>query len=525
MVEKTFAYDADAIILDFEDAAQITRVEEQCRGRSQGKESSMSDTLIVLHTAIAILAVVLLIVVVKVDPVISLVIGTLYLGVAAGLGFEGTIGTLVQGFADIMAEVGLLIGFGVLMGMLFTAMGALQKLVALLLRILGPRRLPYAFSAALSTIFPSIYVDVQLVLASPLARSAAPRLGRNGLGMMGGALTAGILVGYVFVVPGLATVAIAGLLEVPLGTMLIYGTLIGPPTAVLTVFIYSWLLKYGLWNNAKDEAHFEDMVLGSPDAVAEEVSEEGPAITTPEGDPSVAEDTRNGAPAATEQQTAHHHAPPLYVSLSPIVVALLLIAFGAIAEATGLEAPVIAFLGDPVFALFLGLLGAYLLAWRTLTKEHVEEAMHKGFNATGQILLITGIGGSLGAVIGETGLDRILGGFFSAEAGTPALLTIALAWLIAAILHLAIGSISVAAITAAGILAPILGSIDVPTVVLGLAIGSGALFALQVNSNFFWMFESLVGLTTQGTLKALTLVTSMASVVSLLLILLLSLVV
>src|SRR3712207_8483734 len=72
-----------------------------------------------------------------------------------------------------------------------------------------------------------------------------------------------------------------------------------------------------------------------------------------------------------------------------------------------LEAPVIAFLGDPVFALFLGFLGAYLLAWRTLTKEHVEEAMHKGFNATGQILLITGIGGSLGAVIGETGLDKI----------------------------------------------------------------------------------------------------------------------
>jgi H+/gluconate symporter-like permease len=423
-----------------------------------------------------------------------------------------------------MAEVGLLIGFGVLMGTLLTAMGALQKLVELLLRILGPRRLPYAFSAALSTIFPAIYVDVQLVLASPLARSAAPRIGRNGLALMGGTLTAGILVGYVFVVPGLGTVAIAGLLDVPLGTMLIYGTLIGPPTAVLTLFIYSQVLKYGLWNNAKDEAHFEDMVLGSPDAVAEEVREEGPAITTPEGDPSVAEDARKGTPAATERQTAHH-SPPLYVSLLPIVVALLLIAFGAIAEAAGLEAPVIAFLGDPVFALFLGLLGAYLLAWRTLSNEHVEDAMHKGFNATGQILLITGIGGSLGAVIGETGLDKILGGFFSAEAGTPDLVTIMLAWLIAAILHLAIGSISVAAITAAGILAPILGSIDVPTVVIGLAIGSGALFALQVNSNFFWMFETLVGLTTQGTLKALTLVTAMASVVSLLLILALSLVV
>src|SRR5215208_1790735 len=87
----------------------------------------MSDTLIVLHTAIAIIAIVLLIVVAKVDPVISLVIGTLYLGVAAGLGFGDTIGTFVQGFGDIMAEVGLLIGFGVLMGTLLTAMGALPE--------------------------------------------------------------------------------------------------------------------------------------------------------------------------------------------------------------------------------------------------------------------------------------------------------------------------------------------------------------------------------------------------------------
>jgi gluconate:H+ symporter, GntP family len=287
-------------------------------------------------------------------------------------------------------------------------MGALQKLVELLLRILGPRRLPYAFSAALSSIFPAIYVDVQLVLSSPIARSAAPRIGRNGLALMGGTLTAGILVGYVFVVPGLGTVAIAGLLDVPLGTMLIYGTLIGPPTAVLTTFIYGRLLRYGLWNGAKDEAHFDDMPEESLD-VAEGERGGGPDITTPEGDPSVAEDARKGTPAATEQRQTAHHSPPLYVSLLPILVALLLIAFGAVAEAAGLESPVIAFLGDPVFALFLGLLGAYLLAWRTLTKEHVEEAMQKGFNATGQILLITGIGGSLGAVIGETGLDEILG--------------------------------------------------------------------------------------------------------------------
>jgi gluconate:H+ symporter, GntP family len=455
----------------------------------------MSDTLIVLHTTIAIVAIVLLILVVRVDPVISLVIGTIYLGLAAGLGFEDTIGTIAQGFGDIMIEVGLLIGFGVLLGELLLAMGALQKLVGALLRVLGPQRLPYALSAALSTIFPAIYVDVQLVLAAPLARSAAPRMRGDGLAMMSGTLTAGILVGYVFVVPGLGTVAIAGLLNVPLGTMLIFGTLIGLPTAVLTTFIYGRLLKYGLWNKAKDEES------------SEEAEEESPAETEQQ----------------EQQQT--DNTPPLYVSLLPILLALLLIAFGAIAEAAGLKAPVVTFFGDPVFALFVGLLGAYLLAWRTLPNGRVGEAMNDGFDATGQILLITGLGGSLGAVITETGLQDILGGFFSAEAGTPVLLTILLAWLIAAVLHLAIGSISVAAITAAGILAPILDGLEVPAVIMALAIGSGALFALQVNSNFFWMFQSLLGVSTQGALKALTLVTALASVVSLVLILPLSLVV
>jgi GntP family gluconate:H+ symporter len=75
--------------------------------------------------------------------------------------------------------------------------------------------------------------------------------------------------------------------------------------------------------------------------------------------------------------------------------------------------------------------------------------------------------------------------------------------------------VSVAAITAAGIIAPILDQIAVSPVVLGLAIASGSLFALQVNSNFFWMFKSLLGLSTQGSLKTMTTVTSMASLISL----------
>ena len=451
-----------------------------------------------LHTAIAIIGIIALIIVLKVDPVISLVIGSIYLGLAAGLGFEDTITTIATGFGDIMAEVGLLIGFGVLMGSLLFAMGALQRLVELLLRLLGAHRLPYAMSAVLTTVFPSIYVDVQLVLASPLARSAAPELGRNGLGMMGGSLSAGILVGYVFVVPGLGTVAIAGLLGVPLGTMLLYGIPIGLITAVLTTFIWGRLLRLGFWDPEKDE-HASEALL-EEEALAAERANDGPDGTS------------------TRQL-------PLAVALLPILVSLVMIATAAIADAAGVDSEFLRFIGNPVLALFVGLLGAYVLAKLSIGGERTDEALTKGLNTTGQILLITGVGGSLGAVIGATGLEDVLRDLFSAESGTSVVVSILLAWFVAALLHLAIGSISVAAIVAAGILAPVMGDLDVPAAIIGLAIGAGALFALQVNSNFFWMFQTLLGVSTRGALKALTFVTALASVVSLPMIIALSLVV
>lgn len=472
--------------------------------------------MIVLHASIAILAVIALIIRLRVDPVISLVLGSLYLGIAGGVGLNGTVTAIADGFGEIMVEVGLLIGFGVLLGALLYAMGALQKFVELLLRVLGPRRLPYTLAAALTTLFPSIYVDVQLVLASPLARSSAPHLGRNGLGMMGGALTAGILVGYVFVVPGLGTVSIAGLLDIPLGTMLIFGLLVGPLTAVLTVLIYGMLLRRGFWNPDKDEAEADE--LRAEEALAP--GGQGSGVGEPATGGTAVGATASGSTAtatATERK-----APPLGVSLLPVLVPLVLIGFGAIAETAGFSNGVIAFFGNPVLALFLGMVGAYLLARATVGREHTAEALERGFDTTGQILLITGVGGSLGTVIGETNLDNVLGGMFTAQAGMAVAVAVLLSWLVAALLHLAIGSISVAAIAASGIIAPVLGGLDVEPVIIGLAIGAGALFALQVNSNFFWMFQTLLGVTTRGALKALTFVTALASVIALPMILLLS---
>ena len=437
--------------------------------------------MIALHTAIAIAAIVLLIIRFKVDPVISLVIGSLYLGLASGIGFEATLGAITEGVGDIMAKIGLLIGFGVLIGALLHAVGAFKTMVEALVRVVPPKRLPYALAVALATVFPSIYVDVQVVLASPVARSSARFMGKRGLPHLAAALGTGIFCGYVFVIPGLSAISIAGLLQVPLGTYLMYGIVLGPLTALLTVWLFGRMLSLGWWNPEKDEQASE--ALADEEAADEEVD------------------------AAAR--------PSLLVSVLPLIFPLLMLAFGAFAELLGFSNPAIAFVGDATFALFVGLLGAFVLARRYVGGERTGEAISDGLRTTGEILLVTGIGGSLGAVIKATGLADVLGGLFSVDAAAPILLSIVLAWFIAALLHLAIGSVSVAAITAAGIIAPILGSIEVSPVVIGLAIASGALFALQVNSNFFWMFKSLLGLSTQGSLKTLTTVTTIASLVSL----------
>jgi H+/gluconate symporter-like permease len=438
----------------------------------------------VLHTGIAILLAVGLILWIKVDPVISLIVASLYLGLVAGVGFAGTVTAITSGFGSIMADVGLLIGFGVLLGALLHSLGTFHKLVHALLRLVGPGRLPYALAGALSTIFPAIYVDVQVVLAAPLARSSAQHVGRRGLPLLAGAIGTGVFAGYVFVIPGLAAVSIAGLLDVPLGTWLGYGIVLGPLTAVVTTFVFSLLLRTRYWKPEHDELD---------DAAAERVT-------------------------ADEDESARAYVDeglPLGVLLLPILVPLVLIALGAFAELLGFSTPLIRFFGDANIALFIGLLGAYALARRKVGAERTDVALSSGFKTTGAILLVTGIGGSLGQVIRATGLDKTLADLFSADAGAPIIVSVLLAWFIAAVLHLAIGSVSVAAITAAGIIAPVVQSTGVAPVAIGLAIASGSMFALQVNSNFFWLFKSLLNLTTQGALKTMTMVTSIASLVSL----------
>ncbi len=465
----------------------------------------MSDVAVIANTAVAIIAVVVMIVRFKFNPVVSLVVGSAYLGLAVGLGVEKTIEAITTGFGDIMAEVGLLIAFGVLMGAILQQTGAIQRLVQALLKVFGPKRMPYAMSLTIATCLQSIFLDVLLVISAPLARTLSKKIGKNGTGRMAAAMAIGLECGIVLTVPGVGALALAGLLGVPLGKMLLFGVLLVIPTVAISVAIMSFLFNHGWWNEERDEQEF----LGADPEIDEDDETVGAPTTSDGGDTPNGGVATKTAPAPTRAKT------PLIVLFAPMLTSLALIAAGAILDAADIHNPIVQFVSSPVIALLIGLVGTSLIGRYAMGAEPIQHAIATGFKESGQILILTGVGGSLAATIQATGLGDILGEYFTASTAAPLLMV----WAIAAVLHIAVGSVTISAITSAGILAPVAPVIGIDPVMIALAAGAGSLFAVHVTSNTFWLLQSLMGQSTRGALKTVTFGVSVASVVAILLIL------
>jgi GntP family gluconate:H+ symporter len=480
----------------------------------------MSDIAVLINTAVAVLAAVLLIVRFRVNPVIALVLSSVYLGLAVGLGVEKTVETITAGFGDIMVDVGLLIAFGVLMGSILNQSGAIRRLVEHLLNTFGPKRLPYTMGLAIGTLLQSIFLDVLLVISAPLARKLAPKIGHLGTARMATAMAIALECGIVFTVPGVASLALAGLLNVPLGKMLLFGLLLVIPTIIISIAIMTFLFRRGFWNEAKDEDH---TFVAEEDREGEEEEYDGGAGRPVAAGPAAGRPGSNGTAVQTTSSVAVAERKPkqlpLVVMFAPLLTSLLLIGAGAILQILKIDLPWLQLLGEPVIALLIGLIGTCLVTRSAIGQKKVEEAIAVGFKESGQILILTGVGGSLAATVKAAGLGDILGGFFSASTVAPLLVV----WAIAAVLHIAVGSVTLSAITAAGLLAPIAPVIGLDPVLLALSAGAGSLFMVHVTSNTFWLLQSLLGQSVRGALKSVTVGVSVASVVAILLILPMSL--
>ncbi|MGA8789814.1 MAG: gluconate permease, partial [Paenarthrobacter sp.] len=357
-----------------------------------------------------------------------------------------------------------------------------------------------------------------LVISAPLARKVAPKIGKLGTARMATAMAIALECGIVFTVPGVASLALAGLLNVPLGKMLLFGLLLVIPTIIISIAIMTFLFRRGFWNEAKDEDH---TFVAEEDSEGEDAantvkSSVAPAVKEEPGSPASSAQPSGGSVAVVERERKE---APLILLFAPLLTSLLLIGAGAILEIFEIELPWLQLLGEPVIALLIGLIGTCLVTRAAIGQKKVEEAIAVGFKESGQILILTGVGGSLAATVAAAGLGDILGGFFSASTVAPLLVV----WAIAAVLHIAVGSVTLSAITAAGLLAPIAPAIGLDPVLLALAAGAGSLFMVHVTSNTFWLLQSLLGQSVRGALKSVTVGVSVASVVAILLILPMSL--
>ena len=477
-------------------------------------------TALLLNTSITVAIVVGLIVFAKINPVISLVVGALYLGIAAGLGYDGTTSAISEGFGLLMAEVGLIIGFGVMLGTLLSAMGTLHRVVDGMLRLFGAQRSPYVLGLASGVVFPAIYFDVALVILGPMARSIALRTGRS-IAPLAGALAIGLEVALLMVPPGAAALAIAAALDLPLGTMLLVGIPFGIVVIVISILLHSLLMRF-TWNDAKDDDPLTDPEhTGEIAGYGLPAGTEGPsgALAGVAGDQRTPQRPDSGSTTAvtddpqqgTTGTAGQHKQLPLLVALLPLLVPVLLIVADTSTTAAGAEVALLGFLGSPVVALLIGLLLGVALAVPALGRTGVEEVIVRAAGTSGVILLFTGVAGSLGQVIAETDVGDLVASLFSANAAFP----IVLAWLVAAMLRLAQGSGSVAAITAVALLAPVVDDLGLSAVLIWLAAASGAAFGGHVTDNTFWIFKTLLGLSVRGTFQVYTVAQGILSVVGL----------
>lgn len=433
--------------------------------------------MLLLHVGIAVLIILFLIMKLELNPAMSLIIASIYYGLATGLGFELTVSTISSGFGNMMAGIGLSIGFGVMLGQLLAASGGIHAIANKLLDMFGEEN---AAAATAGTGFIGsipVFYDVVYVIIIPIARGMSNLTGKT-IALFVGALTAGALGTHMLVPPTPGPLALSEMLGIDLGLMIIVGAIVGIILVSASMYVYKkFFLDRGFFNPETDIDH----------EAVEEMEE-------------------------TDMQS--DTLPSFGSSMLPILLPVILILIGTVTDVVmGTVPAFVTFLSDKVIALLIGALAAYVVASAHLEKEQVNKALSKAMSASGLVLLITGAGGSFAAILSESGVANVIEGIVEGYSINIVLL----AWLTAFILRIAQGSGTVAMLTTGGLMAPVLssGNVEASAIWVAIAIGTGGLCLGHVNDSGFWVTSKLSGLTTRGGLKTYTVMTGIMGILGL----------
>ncbi|MFJ8664867.1 GntP family permease [Streptomyces sp. NPDC093600] len=441
--------------------------------------------------ALGIALLLVLIIKIRLQPFVALLAVSLGVGLAAGLSVTELFGTVQKsaatsvienGMGGILGHVAIIIGLGTMLGAILEVSGGAEVLSSRLLGLFGEKRAPLAMGLTGLIFGIPVFFDVGIFVLAPIVYAAAKRSGKSVL-LYCMPLLAGLSMTHAFLPPHPGPVAAAGLLHVSLGWVILMGVVVGLP-AVLAAWAYaSWIGK----RIFVEVPH--DMLEAAEEARAK-----------------VAAERAGGASEAPVSLST-----VLFIIGTPLVL-ILAATFSSIALDPSTLRSVIEFFGNPFVALTIALVLAYYLLGvrRGWSRKSLEQVSTSSLKPVGNILLVVGAGGVFGAVLKASGVAQALSDTFN-DVGLP---VIVLAYLISLVLRVAQGSATVAIVTTAGIVLPLVEGGDFSQAFLALvimAISAGSIFASHVNDGGFWIVAKYFGISERDTLKSWTVLESVLS--------------
>ena len=373
------------------------------------------------------------------------------------MSFDLILEAINDGFGGTLGKIGMVIVLGVIIGVFLEKSGAAFKLAEIILRLIGRKRVHEAMGLIGFIVSIPVFADSGFIIVNPLNKSLSKKAGLS-LAGTGVALMLGLMITHVMVPPTPGPIAAAGILDADIGLVMLLGLIVGLLTLVVAV-IY-----------AKKVAS-KTYIDPNPELTDEEVKK----ITA--------------------------EAPNAFKSFLPILIPILLIVGKSIMEFNMSEDQlsatlprILSFIGSPVIALILGMFLSFALP-KKLDKEMLSTTgwVGKAMNDAALILLVTGAGGIFGAILQKSTIANDMQSLLSG-----ANLGIWLPFILTAAIKTAQGSSTVALITTAGIMAPMLGSLgydtEIQKALVVVAIGAGAAVVPHANDSGFWVFTQLTGM-------------------------------
>lgn len=440
--------------------------------------TSLFQLLFCLAAGIAVI--ILLTAKYRVHAFFALLIASFVVGLGAQLPVTDVIAAIKEGFGNIMKSLGFIIVLGTALGVLLENTGSTRVMASFILQKVGERRAPLAISITGFIVGLPIFCDSGYIVLSGLNRSLAKRTGIS-MAVMAVSLASGLYSVHCLIPPHPGATAAAGVIGVDLGKLILLGIVVAIPA---TAAGYLW-------------ANFAGKRI--PTVVVEE--------------------------EAKVEETLRP--PSVIKAFLPVVVPIALIAAKSFlsieaSAAKGWWLSVLLALGDPVIALSIGVLLAFNCK-RSWKKDTAGLLLQEAAEKAGGILVIIGAGGAFGAVLAATNIGR----HFS-ESLALGSLGILFPFLLTSILKTAQGSSTVAIITAASIVQPVLPALGLATekgqLLCVLAMGAGSMMISHANDAYFWVIAKFSGLEMKTMLKVHSVASVLMGLVSLLMVYVLSLV-